>query len=148
MSLCVYWFKAWKSMHMHRLPSFLHSKRMGAPYGLALGWIQPHSRYVSSCLCTSAFSAGDKRYCLGLGGWASGSSKVMSCVTRSEGGKTGFANTSENSSNKAKIYGSLAPRARRIQIPSYSPSSTSLAPIARRLPNGDNNVNQAALWDL
>ena len=76
-------------MHMHRLPSFLHAKRMGAPYGLMLGWIQPRSRYVSSCLCTSAYSAGDKRYCLGLGGWASGSSKVMSCVARSKGGKTG-----------------------------------------------------------
>ena len=61
---------------------------MGAPYGLMLRWIQPRSRYVSSCLHTSAYSVGDKWYCLGLGGWASGSSKVMSCVTLSEGGKT------------------------------------------------------------
>ena len=135
-------------MHMRKLPSFLCAKRMGAPYGLALGWIQPRSRYVSSYLRTSAYSAGDKRYCLGLGGWASGSSKVMSCVTRSEGGKTGSVNTSENSSNKAEIYGSLAPGARGVRIPSYSPSSMSLAPIARRLPDGRNNVNQAALWDL
>ena len=144
----VYWFKARKSTHMRKLPSFLRAKRMGAPYGLALGRIQPRSRYVSSYLRTSAYSAGDKRYCLGLGGWASGSSKVMSCVTRSEGGKTGSANTSENSSNKAEIYGSLAPGARGVRIPSYSPSSMSLAPIARRLPDGCNNVNQAALWDL
>ena len=57
-------------------------------------------------------------------------------------------NMSENSSNKAEIYGSLAPGARGVWIPSYSPSSMSLAPIARRLPDGHNNVNQAALWDL
>ena len=79
-------------MHMHRLPSFCHTKKMGAPYGLTLGWIQPHSRYVSSFLHTSAYSAGDKRYCLGLGGWACGSSKVMLCVTWSEGRKTGSVN--------------------------------------------------------
>ena len=36
-------------------------------------------------------------YCLGLGGWASGSNKVISCVTQSEGRKTGSLNTSENS---------------------------------------------------
>ena len=42
--------------------------------------IQLRSTYVSSCLCTSAYSMGDKQYCLGLGGWASGSSKVISCV--------------------------------------------------------------------
>ena len=148
MSLRVCWFKAQKSTHMHRLPSFLHAKRMGAPYGLMLRWIQPCSRYMSSCLCTSAYSVGDKWYCLGLGGWASGSSKVMSCVMWSKGGKTGSMNTSENSSNKAEIYGSLAPGARGVWIPSYSPSSMSLAPIARRLPDGCNNVNQAALWDL
>ena len=34
---------------------------------------------MSSCLYTSAYSAGDKQYCLGLGGWASGSSKVILC---------------------------------------------------------------------
>ena len=135
-------------MHMHTLPSFLHAKRMGAPYGLTLGWIQPRSRYVSSYLRTSAYSAGDKWYCLGLGGWASGSNKVMSCVMRSKGGKTGSAKTYENLSNKAEIYGSLVPGAREVRIPSYSPSSMSLAPIARRLPDGCNNVNQAALWDL
>ena len=146
---CVYWFRAQKSMHMRRLPSFLHAKRMGAPYGLTLGWIQPCSRYVSSCLyIASAYSVGDKRYCLGLGGWASGSSKVMLCVTWSEGRKTGSMNISENSSNKAEIYGSLAPGARGVWGPSYSPSSMSLAPIARRLPDGCNNVNHAALWDL
>ena len=116
--------------------------------GSCFRWIQLCSRYVSSCLCTSAYSAGDKRYCLGLGGWASGSSKVMLCVMRSKGRKTGSVNTSENSSNKAEIYGSLAPGARGVWIPSYSPSSMSLAPIARRLPDGCNNVNQAALWDL
>ena len=60
---------------------------MGAPYGLALRWIQPCSRYVSSYLRTSAYSAGDKWYCLGLGGWASGSSKVMLCVMQSKGRK-------------------------------------------------------------
>ena len=110
--------------------------------------IQPRSRYVSSCLCASAYSVGDKRYYLGLGGWASGSSKVMLSVIWSEGGKTGSTNTSENSSNKAEIYGSLPPGAREVWIPSYSPSSMSLAPIARRLPDGCHNVNQAALWDL
>ena len=135
-------------MHMHRLPSFLCTKRMGTPYGLTLGQIQPCSRYVSSCLCTSAYCAGDKWYCLGLGGWASGSSKVMLCVTWSEGRKTGSTNMSKNSSNKAEIYGSLTPGARGVRIPSYSPSSTSLAPIARRLPDGCKNVNKAALWDL
>ena len=57
-------------------------------------------------------------------------------------------NTSKNSSNKAEIYGPLAPGARGVQIPSYSPSSTSLAPIGRSLPNDCNNVNQTELWDL
>ena len=127
-------------MYMRRLPSFLYAKRMGAQYGLALGWIQPHSRYVFSCLCTSAYFAGDKQYCLGLGGWASRSSKVISYVMQPEGGKTGSANTSENSSNKAEIYRLLAPRAKGVWISSYSPSSISLAPIARRLPDGHNNV--------
>ena len=135
-------------MHMRRLPSFLCSKRMGAPYGLALGRIQPCSWYVSSCLCTSAYSVGDKRYCLGLGGWASGSSKVMLCMMQSKGRKTGSMNMSENSSNKTEIYGSLAPGARGVRIPPYPPSSMSLDPIARRLPDGHNNVNQAELWDL
>ena len=92
-------------MHMCRLPSFLHAKRMGAPYGLVLGWIQPCSRYLSSCLFTSAYSAGDKWYCLGLGGWASGSSRVMSCVMQSKSGNTSSTNTSKNLSNKAEIYG-------------------------------------------
>ena len=133
---------------MHRLPSFLCAKRMGALYGLTLEQIQPFSRYVSSCLCTPAYSAGDKWYCLGLGGWPSGSTKVVLSVMQSEGRKTGSMNTSENSSNKAEIYRSLAPGARGVQIPSYSPSSMSLAPIARRLPDGCDNVNQAALWDL
>ena len=122
---------AWKSTHKHKLPSFLYAKRMGAPYGLSLRWIQPLSRYVSSYLHTSAYSAGDKQYCLGLGGWVSGSSKVMLCVMRAKDGKIGSVNTSENSSNKAEIYGSLAPGARGVWIPSYSPSSMSLAPIAR-----------------
>ena len=72
----------------------------------------------------------------------------MSCVMQSKGEKTGSVNMSENSSNKAEIYGSLIPGARGVRIPSYSPSSISLAPIARRLPDGHNNVNQAALWDL
>ena len=121
---------------------------MGALYGFLLGWIQPCSRYVSSYLHTSACFARDKRYCLGLGGWASGSSKVMSCVTQSKGGKRACVNMSENLSNKAEIYRSLALGARGVRSPSYSPSSKSLAPIARRLPNGHNNVNQAALWDL
>ena len=133
---------------MCRLPSFLRTKRMGAPYGLVLGHIQLRSRYVSSCLHTSAYSAGDKWYCLGLSGWASESSKVMSCVIWSEGGKTGSVNTSENSSNKTEIYGPLPPGVRGVQITFYFPSSTSLAPIARRLPDGRNNVNQAALWDF
>ena len=87
-------------------------------------------------------------YSLGLGGWASGSSKVMSCVTRSEGQKIGSANTSKNLSSKAEIYGLLAPGARGVRIPSYSPSSISLAPIARRLPDSRNNLNQTALWEL
>ena len=91
---------------------------------------------------------GDKQYYLGLGGWASGSSKVMSCMMQSEGGMTGSANKAENLSNKAEIYGSLAPGAEGAQVPSSSPSSILLAPIARRLPDGHNNVNQAALWDL
>ena len=90
---------------------------------------------------------GDKQYCLGLGGWSSGYSKVMSCVMQSKSRKAGSANMSENSSNKAEIYGLLAPGARGVQIPSNSPSSISLAPIVRRLPDGCNNVNQAALWD-
>ena len=67
-------------MHICIGSIFLCAKRMGAPYGLMLRQIQPRSRYVSSCLYTSTYSAGDKRYCLGLGGWASGSNKVMSCV--------------------------------------------------------------------
>ena len=148
MSLHVHWFRVQKSTHMYMVPSFLHAKRMEAPYGLAFGWIQPHYGYVSSCLPTSAYSAGDKHYCLGLGGWASGSSKVMSRVTWSEGRKTVSLNTSKNSSNQAENYGSLAPGANGVQGPSYSPSSISLAPIARRLLDGCNNVNHAALCDL
>ena len=127
---------------------FYMQKEWEPHMGSCLDGSSMHSRYVSSCLHTSAYSVGDKWYCLGLGGWASGSSKVMSCVIWSKGGKTGSANMSENSSNKAEIYGSLAPGARGVWIPSYSPSSISLAPIARRLPNGYNNVNQAALWDF
>ena len=121
---------------------------MGAPYGLTLGQIQPYSRYVSSYLRTSAYSVGDKQYCLGLGGWASGSSKVMLCMAQSAGGKTGSTNMFENLSNKAKIYGLIAPGARGFWIPSYSPSSRSLDPIAKKLPDGQKNVNKAALWDL
>ena len=122
-----------------------YAKSMGAPCKLALGWIQPRSRYMSSCLRTSAYSVGDKRYCLDLSGWVSGSSKVMLCVARFESGKTGFANMSENSSNKAEIYKSLAFRAKGVWGPSNFPSSMSLAPIPRRLPDGCNNMNHAAL---
>ena len=103
---------------MRKLPSFLRAKRMGAPYGLALGRIQPRSRYVSSYLRTSAYSAGDKWYCLGLGGWASGSSKVILYVTWSKGGEMGSLNMSKKSSNKIEINGSLAPGARGVQGPS------------------------------
>ena len=144
----VCWFWAQKSMHIHRVPLFLHAKRMGAPYGPMLRWIQPHSRYVSSCLHTSAYSVGDKRYCLGLGGWASGSSKVMSCVKQSKSRKMGSLNTSKNSFSNAKINGSLVPGARGVLGPSYSASSMPLAPIAKRLPDGHNNVNYAALCNL
>ena len=55
---------------------------------------------------------------------------------------------SENFPNKAEIYGSLAHRARGVQGLSYSLSSTSLAPIARILLDGHNNVNHIALHDL
>ena len=127
---------------------FYVQKKIGAPYGLTLRWIRLHCRYVSSCLHTSAYFSGDKQYYLGLGGWASRTSKVMSCVTQSKGRKTGSVNTSENSSNKAEIHRSLAPRTRGVQGPPCCPSSRSLAPITRRLPNGCNNVNQAAHWDL
>ena len=74
------------------------------------------SHALGMCLAvySSAYSVGDKRYCLGLGGWASGSSKVISSVIWSEGGKMGSVNTSENSSNKAEIYGSLAPGAKGV----------------------------------
>ena len=135
-------------MQIRRVPFFLCAKRMGAPYGLTLRWIQLRSRYVFSCLCTSAYFVGDKWYCLGLSGWVSGSIKLMFCVTLSEGGKTGSSNTSENSSNKAEIDGLLAPGARGVWGPSYSPSSTSLASIARGPPDGHHNVNHAAFCDL
>ena len=62
--------------------------------------------------------------------------------------KNGFRKQSENLSNKAKIYGSLAPGAKGFQGPSNSPSSILLAPIARRLPDGHKNVSYAALHDL
>ena len=55
---------------------------------------------------------------------------------------------SENSSNKEEIYGLLAPGDKGVWGPFYSPSSTSLALIARRLPDGCDNVNQAALCDV
>ena len=135
-------------MHMCRLPSFLCTKRMGALYGLMLVWIQPQSRYMSSFLYTSAYSVGDKQYWLGLGDWASGFNKVMSCVTRSQGRKMVSSNTSQNLSNKAKIYGILAPGGSGVWSPSYSPLSTSLAPIARRVPDGCKNMNHAALCDF
>ena len=132
----VYWFRAWKSTYMHKLPSFLYAKKMEAPSGLLLRQIQLRSRYVSSCLRTSVNSVEDKWYCLGLGGWASGSNKLMSCVMQSEDRKMGTLNISENLSNKAEIHGSLAPGAIGVWGPSYSPLSTSLAPIARRPPDG------------
>ena len=72
----------------------------------------------------------------------------MLCVTQSEGGKMGSMNMSENSSNKAEFYGSLAPGARGVWIPSYSPSRMSLAPIAKRLLDGHNYINHASLYDL
>ena len=146
--MCVCWFRVWKSTHMRKVSSFLCTKRMGAPYGLTLGWIQLCSRYVSGCLYTSAYSAGDKWYCLGLGGWVLGSSKVMLCLTWSKGGKMHSLNMSENSSNKAEINGLLAPGAKGVWGPSYSPFSMSLTPIARRLLDGHNNVNHAAHCDL
>ena len=121
---------------------------MGAPYGHAFGQIQLCFRYVSSCLYTFAYSVGDKQYYLSLGGWVSGSSLVISCVMWSKDRNIGSKNTSENLSNKAKIYGSLSPRARGVWGPSYSLSSTSLSPIAKRLPDSHNSVNQAALCDL
>ena len=134
----------WLGSHLF----FLRGKRKGAPYRLILGWIQPYSRYVSSRLCTSDYSTGDELYCLVLVGWASGSSKVMSCVTWSQGKNMGSLNISENSSNKAEIYRSLAPGAKGVWGPFYSLSRTLLATIARRLPDGHNNVNQAALCYL
>ena len=57
-------------------------------------------------------------------------------------------NNSENLSNKAETYGSLAPGAKGVRGPSNSLSSMSLDPIARRLPDGCNNLNHAALHDL
>ena len=60
----------------------------------------------------------------------------------------GSSNISENLTNKAKIYGSLAPGAKGVLGPSYSTSSTSLAPIAMKLPDGFNNVNYVQLCDL
>ena len=60
----------------------------------------------------------------------------------------GSANMSENSSNKAEIYASVAPRAKGVRGPSNSLSSMSLTPIARRLPDGPSNTNHAALHDL
>ena len=135
-------------MHMCRVPSFLCTKKMGAPYGLTIKWIQLRSRYVSNYLCTSAYFVGDKQYCLGLDGWASRSSKVISCVMRYESRKMGSLNTSENLSNKVEIYGLLASGAKGVRGPYYSLSSIVMAPIARRLPNGSNNINHAALCDL
>ena len=108
-----------------------YAQKEWEPHGLMLGWIQLHSRYVSSCLCTSAYFSGDKWYCLGLSDWASGSSKVMSCVTQSEGKKMSSSSMLEKLSNKTEIYGSLAPGAKRVWGPFYSPSSMSLASIAR-----------------
>ena len=133
---------------MRRVSFFLCAKKIGALYGFVLEWIQLHSRYVSSCLCTSAYSTEDKRYCLGLGGWASRCSKMMSYVMQSKGRKMGSSNMSEKLSNKAEIYGLLAPGAKGVQGPSYSPSSMSLATIGRRMPDGYNNVNQLELCDL
>ena len=69
-------------------------------------------------------------------------------MMQSEGRKTGSSTMSKNSFNKAKIYGSPAPGAKGVQGPFYSPFSILLAPIARRLPDGHNNVNHAALCDL
>ena len=60
----------------------------------------------------------------------------------------GTSNMSENSSSKAEIDGSLVSGAKGVRGPSYSPSSMSLAPIARRLLDGHNNANHAALCDL
>ena len=86
---------------------------------------------------------------MGLGSWASGSSKVMLCVMRFKDGKTGFLEyISENLSSKAEIYGLLELGARGVWGPSCSPSSMTLAPIARRLLDGHNNKKHAELCDL
>ena len=72
----------------------------------------------------------------------------MPYVTWSEDRKMGSSNTSENSSKKAEIYRLLSSGAKGIQDPLYSPSSTLLDPIAKKLPDGCNNVNHATLYDL
>ena len=84
----------------------------------------------------------------GFGGWASRSSKVMLCVIWYKGRKTGSMNTYENFFNKAEIHSSLTPGAKGFLGPSYSPSSISLAPIARRPLDDHSNVNHAALCVL
>ena len=73
---------------------------------------------------------------------------MIVCVIWSKGRKKGSLNMSENSFYKAKIYGSPAPGAKGVLGPLYSPSGMSLAPIARRLPDGCKNVNYSALCDL
>ena len=60
----------------------------------------------------------------------------------------GSLNISENLSSKVEIHGSLSPKFKGFQGPSYSSSSMSLAPIATRLPHGCINVNHAVPCDL
>ena len=43
---------------MHSVLSFFLANSIGAPYGLVEGHMNPFSKYSSSCLLTSAISAG------------------------------------------------------------------------------------------
>jgi hypothetical protein len=43
LSLIVSLLSAWKSRHMHQVPSFLSTMTIGEEYGLVMGWITPTS---------------------------------------------------------------------------------------------------------
>ena len=77
MSKHVCLFKLWTSTHMRSSPVFLHTKRMGAPYGDTIGLIQPLASISSMCYCTTSNLLAEICYCLCQGGAMFSSTKLI-----------------------------------------------------------------------
>ena len=77
MSKCVCLFRLWKSAHMQSSLVFLHTKRMGAPYGDTLGLIQPFANISLMCHCTTSNWFAERWYYLCLVGVTFSSTKSI-----------------------------------------------------------------------